>query len=152
MIRPGLGELLEAIADVLDAEILPAHPDGPGVEQIKVARSMLRRFAAVWDRIVPTIEEDNRDLEDTLARLGALHSHEPFNPNEAAAAPSTEAERPYAAARSRSDALREALLRAQAVLDAAPATPELDQARNALLDYYERSLRRDAALTGRDFK
>jgi hypothetical protein len=139
--------LLEAIADVLEGEVLPAHPDEPGVEQLKVARGVLRRLAAVWDRVVPTIEEDNRDLESTLRRLGGLLPGEAFD-GPAAQRAGTE-EGPYAAACARNEVLQEALLRAQAALEASAQNPQTDRARAALLDFYERSLRRDARLSGR---
>ncbi|NNL85669.1 MAG: hypothetical protein HKP27_08460 [Myxococcales bacterium] len=149
MIRPGVGELLEAIADVLEGEVLPAHPDGPGVEQLKVARGVLRRLAAVWDLVVPTIEEDSRDLERTLRQLAELLPIDARDGEGSRRADGAGAAGPYEAACSRNEALQSALLRAQVVLDAAAQNPEAERARAVLLDFYERSLRRDARLSGR---
>ena len=76
--RPGPSELLDAVARVLKEEVQPALPtDAAAVEELRMARVILRRLAAVWDEVVPTLLEDNRDIEATLRELGESVSEGP---------------------------------------------------------------------------
>jgi hypothetical protein len=70
VIRPSVRELLEGVATGLDDTVVPALPLATQARnQARAASVILRRVAAVWDRVVPTLEADNRDLAETLGQL-----------------------------------------------------------------------------------
>ena len=52
--------------------VLPEIPAGPTRRQIQVAISIIRRASLVWDKIGPYLYADNKDIEETLRRIGAL--------------------------------------------------------------------------------
>ncbi len=69
MIRPSPTDLLTGIASVLRESVSAELPAGDTRNQVRAAAVILRRLAAVWDRVVPTLRAENRDIEETLAEL-----------------------------------------------------------------------------------
>ena len=69
MIRPSPSELLSGIAETLRESVSVSLPRGEARNQVRAAAAILRRLSSVWDRIVPAIREENRDIEATLRSL-----------------------------------------------------------------------------------
>ncbi len=70
VIRPPIGELLDGVATALEETVVPdLAPATAARSQARAAIAILRRVAAVWDQVVPTVEADNRDIEETLRGL-----------------------------------------------------------------------------------
>jgi hypothetical protein len=70
--KPSIGDLLSAVAASLRESVLPEIPAGPTRRQIQVAISIIRRASLVWDKVGPYLYADNKDIEETLRRIGAL--------------------------------------------------------------------------------
>jgi hypothetical protein len=70
--KPSIGDLLSAVAASLRESVLPEIPAGPTRRQIQVAISIIRRASLVWDKIGPYLYADNKDIEETLRRIGVL--------------------------------------------------------------------------------
>ena len=134
--RPGPSELLDAVARVLKDAVQPALPtDAPAVEELRMARVILRRLAAVWDEVVPTLLEDNRDIEATLRELG---EPVPEGPTELA----------YEAQAAHNEALQARLVELQAALRE-PGARDRRSVEAALGDLFDRSLARQTRLARR---
>jgi BMFP domain-containing protein YqiC len=69
LIRPSPSELLSSIAETLRESVSVSLPRGEARNQVRAAAAILRRLSSVWDRIVPVIQEENRDIEATLRSL-----------------------------------------------------------------------------------
>jgi len=156
MIRPNLGALLHAVAEVLEDDVLPTLPRGLPRQQLKAARSILLRVASVWHEVVPTLEEDNRDIRDVLRSITAdLTERLTLAPDllqaleaETRIAPGGDR---YAALCEENEKLQRLLIEVQSALAKAPPDQRADKARTHLYDLYERMLRREARLSGRSF-
>jgi hypothetical protein len=70
--KPSIGDLLSAVAASLRESVLPEIPAGPTRRQIQVAISIIRRASLVWDKVGPYLYADNKDIEETLRRIGTL--------------------------------------------------------------------------------
>lgn len=72
MTKPRIGDLLSGVAASLREEVLPEIPAGPARRQTQIAIAIIRRVAAVWDKVGPYLYEDNRDMEATLRRVSDI--------------------------------------------------------------------------------
>lgn len=154
MIRPAVDELLLGIAAQLDESVVPGLSSGSVARnQTRAAIAVLRRVAAVWDQVVPTLLADLEDLEGGL-RVAA----ERLDPGDARrvewlealeAAPALgDAPSTYAPAAARHEALQRALDDALAGLGVG-ATGAAADARQVLLGVLRRGVERSRGLSGR---
>jgi hypothetical protein len=67
--KPGIGDLLNGVAASLRESVLPEMPVSPARRQVQMAIAIIRRVAAVWDRVGSYLYEDNRDIEAALHRV-----------------------------------------------------------------------------------
>jgi hypothetical protein len=67
VLRPTVGELLEGVRAELAAQVLPALPAGAQTRQLKAALHVLGMLATTWDRQRTVLEEDNADIDTTIA-------------------------------------------------------------------------------------
>lgn len=137
MIRPGPTELLEAVSRVLKEQVQPAvPPDTTAAEELRMARVILRRLASVWDDVVPTLAEENRDIEATLRTLGRD-------------VPEGSTELRYESQAARNEELQRRLVEMQTELRQRPRDAATDRAQAALSSLYDRSLERQTRLARR---
>lgn len=69
MTKPRIGDLLNGVAASLRESVLPGIPAGPPRRQAQMAIAIIRRIAAVWDKVGPYLLQDNVDIEATLRRV-----------------------------------------------------------------------------------
>ena len=69
MIEPAPSDLFNNVAIVLREEVASSIPEGEARNQIKAASVIIRRIAKVWDLIIPTLQEENRDIEECVDSL-----------------------------------------------------------------------------------
>jgi hypothetical protein len=70
MINPSISALLDGVATSLHETVLPDLPAGNARNQVVAAIAIIRRAAAVGDRIAPYLHADNRDIATVLAEVG----------------------------------------------------------------------------------
>lgn len=69
MIRPRAEDLLREASKSLEMDVLPVLPKGIAQNQLKAALHLFNRLAKTWDRVIPTLLEDNRDVFETLRTI-----------------------------------------------------------------------------------
>lgn len=134
MIKPTTSELLGGVAASLDETVLPELPPGSTRNQLVAAIAIIRRCAAVGDRIGPYLWDDNRDILAVLSEVTPLVGLDP--PSSAMAAYPTLEE-----LRQQNLELQEQLV---AVHDALRDAPSDAPARVALRALFERMLARES--------
>ena len=147
MIRPTPTELLDGIADTLRESVAVSLPAGEARNQVKAAAAILRRLATVWDRIVPSLEEENRDIEESLARLG--RAVEQVAPETLGASEADIADTPFARAARRNELLQEQLRVIHEALAECEDFELKTGIETKLRQLYRRNLERDRGLAGR---
>jgi hypothetical protein len=70
MINPTISALLAGVATSLDETVLPELPTGAARNQLVAAIAIIRRAAAVGDRIPSYLNTDNHDIAAVLADIG----------------------------------------------------------------------------------
>jgi hypothetical protein len=69
MINPTIAELLSGVATSLDETVLPELAPGSARNQLIAAIALVRRCAAVGERIGPYLWDDNHDIYAVLCEL-----------------------------------------------------------------------------------
>ena len=67
--RPSIGDLLAGLRGSLEAQVLPALPDGQARRQLKAGLHLLKRLERSWDMAMPHLMADNADIEQVLEAL-----------------------------------------------------------------------------------
>jgi hypothetical protein len=70
MINPSVSALLDGVAESLQDTVLPDVPPGLARNQLVAAIAIIRRAAAVGDRIPSYLHADNHDIAEVLAAIG----------------------------------------------------------------------------------
>jgi hypothetical protein len=135
MINPTISELLGGVAASLDETVLPELTPGFARNQLVAAIALVRRCAAVGDRVGPYLWDDNRDIASVLSEVAPLVGLEP---------PSSVIEDAYPTLeelRQQNLALQQQLV---AVHDALSDAPSDAPARVTLRALFERMLARES--------
>lgn len=77
MIHPTISQLLSGVAASLDETVLPEVEPGFARNQLVAAIAVLRRAAAVDERIGSYLWEDNRDIATVLSEVAPLVGLDP---------------------------------------------------------------------------
>lgn len=146
MIRPSPGELLSGIAETLRESVSVSLPRGEARNQVRAAAAILRRLSSVWDRIVPAVQEENRDIEATLQSLEEWLPELPQAPPAPQETPDSSS---FDAAAARNLWLQERLAEIHEALAGLQDEGAKAQIEGALRALYLRNLARDRELSGR---
>lgn len=144
MIHPSPGELLSGIAETLRESVSTSLPKGEARNQVRAAAAILRRLSSVWDRIVPALQEENRDIEATLHSLREWLPELSLMPPE-----ETPGSSDFDSAAARNLRLQERLAEVHEALIGLQDEAAKDRIEAALRALYLRNLARDRALSGR---
>ncbi len=149
MIRPSPKELLEGIADVLRESVSKELPNGETRNQVRAAAAIARRLAEVWDQVVPALEAENRDIDETLGSLAGALSElglVPISSETQVAEPSSS---PFERAAARNLELQEYLTEIHSALRACEDEGVRGEVEVALRALHQRNLARDRELSRR---
>lgn len=154
MIKPPIDTLIDGIANALEETVLPEVGGERARRQLKDGLRVLRRLAKIWDEVLPTIQQENLDIETTLARLSSELDALGALPDRwrDLLEPSGVAEGDALSARTlsaRNERLQELLAEVHGRLAECEAGDSRRAAEEGLRALYQRSLARDRTLSGR---
>lgn len=153
MIEPTIDTLLDAVIRELEEEVLTKLEGEETRRQLKAALVILRRVSSVWDKVYPTLDADNFDLETTLRMLMPSLESLDMEPSSLRAILDeqeiTTADTTYGSMRARNRALQELVIDIQNRMVGAKATPERYVIERELRGLHSRTTARERTLSRR---